>query len=178
MNKRLLLTSALVFMLSSVSGCVTAFSSSSKSVSNETSGDLSAQKVVKDELLESARQIESRLITLAKLSQQDAVARHKMYAQPHPDKSELNQKHHEMVFSGLLEQVVETIAHDYKWGWRIAGRPPLQPIIVHVESTKKNPKTAFKILEDCGWEAGRYVHVDVNENERFIEIVYLPRGDQ
>lgn len=133
----------------------------------------STEKLVDERIASAADQILQKLTLVSKLAQQDALVTSKVVAQPDP----IDQTIHKplpMVWRGPLEPAIQTIAKAIGWEFEVTGIKPLQPINVLIRS-ESDP--AYVIIESCGWQAGKYVAVQVDEGKQRLRIVYLPERE-
>lgn len=133
----------------------------------------SADIMVEESVAEVADDIRQELEALAKLAQYDAASKNIVAVQPMPKNSILSNPF-PMIWNGPLEPAIFTIARAIGWQFETVGKAPAQPVIVQINS-KDDP--AYKILESCGYQSGKYVAVMANENEATLKIVYMPERE-
>lgn len=154
----------LLVALSLASGCVAKKPVAAAPQTSKT------EEMVSDHISKAADQIMDDLSLLASLTQQDAIVKEKVVAQPRPESRALH-KPLAMIWNGPLEPAIQTIATAVGWTFEVTGHRPVQPIVVQIRSEKE---TAAAIIENCGWQAGNHVAVLVDEGREILKIVYLP----
>lgn len=133
----------------------------------------SAERMVEDRIEGAASEILEKLTLLARLEEQDALARGQVTAQPKATDPALLQPL-PMLWDGPLEPAVQSIAHTIGWTFDVTGSRPLQPVVVQIRS-KDFP--VQRVLEDCGWQAGDNVAVLIDQGAKLLKVVYLPEHD-
>lgn len=131
------------------------------------------EAMVQTRIADSASQILDSLTLLAKLSEQDALVKGKVTAQPAPTDPALLQPL-PMIWDGPLEPAVKTIAKSIGWRCEVTGSKPIQPVIVQIRSMDTPVQ---KVIESFGWQAGNNVAVMIDEGAKLLKIVYLPEND-
>lgn len=74
-----------------------------------------------------------------------------------------------IVWHGPLEPLLKLVAKKIAYNFAVVGKRPAQEIIVLGNHTEA---TAFDIIEDLGWQAGKNVTILVDDDRKRIMVVY------
>jgi len=74
-----------------------------------------------------------------------------------------------LTWSGPLRDVLKVVSNRIGYSFRVTGEAPASPVLVTIDKTDA---TAFTVLEDIGWKAGRH-NVNVDAGKRIVQLTYF-----
>lgn len=76
-------------------------------------------------------------------------------------------------WSGPIKPAVASIAHLLHYHFKVVGHAPTSPITVTANARQRS---AFKVLENIGWQAGPNAGVVVNVRSHIVQLTYVGHG--